>query len=134
MTALGLLRSARFGFLVLASLTACGSGEVKDEHAAPNNEHTTEAVCAPTAPTECPEPAPHFADVAPIFEQRCASCHTGIKDAPWPLDNYEHVVDWASVIRDELLQCLMPPAGSGVEMTPEERQAVLVWVRCGSRE
>lgn len=134
MAALGLLRSLGPGLLILVPLTACGSGEAAGEHAAPSNEHKTQTVCEPTAPSECPEPAPHFPDVAPIFEQRCASCHTGIKDAPWPLDNYEHVVDWASVIRDELLQCLMPPADSDVEMTPEERQAILVWVRCGARK
>lgn len=132
MLALTSFRSALLGMLVFATLPACGSAESKGEPAA--NEHKAQTVCQPTAPTECPEPVPHFVDVAPIFEQRCASCHTGIKDAPWPLDNYEHVVDWASVIRDELLQCLIPPQDSGVEMTPEERQAILVWVRCGALE
>jgi uncharacterized membrane protein len=127
MYALGPVRLSTLALLALASVTACSSSE-------PSNEHAAQAVCAPTAPTECPEPAPHYPDVAPIFERRCASCHTGVKDAPWPLDNYDHVADWALVIRDELLQCLMPPSDSGVAMTPEERQAVLVWVRCGHPE
>jgi uncharacterized membrane protein len=123
----GVLRGVSLGIFALASLTACSSSEA-------SNHHKEQVVCAPTAPTECPEPAPHFPDVAPIFERRCASCHNGTKGAPWPLDTYGHVADWATVIRDELMQCLMPPEDSGVEMTAEERQAILVWVRCGSLE
>jgi len=124
----GPVRLPFLALLALASATACGSGE-------PGNQQATQAVCAPTAPTECPDPAPHYPDVAPIFARRCASCHTaGVKGAPWPLDNYDHVADWATVIRDELMQCLMPPSDSGIAMTPEERQAILVWVRCGHPE
>ncbi|MEI9953480.1 MAG: hypothetical protein WDO74_31990 [Pseudomonadota bacterium] len=116
-------------FLVAAPVTAaaCSSAEATDTH-------TTAAVCAPIAPTECPDPAPHYPDVAPIFARRCASCHTGIADAPWPLDNYEHIADWASVVRDELLRCSMPPADSGVTMAPVERDQILAWVRCGHPE
>ena len=110
--------------LSLLVVTACGSGEASNDQAA-------QAVCAPIAPTECLESAPHYPDVAPIFARRCASCHTGIGDAPWPLDNYEHVVDWASFIRDELLRCSMPPSDSDVSMKPDERDEILVWLRCG---
>ena len=124
---LGLLRASALGVLVLCSLSACGSSEA-------SKQQPVQTVCAPTAPTECPDPSPRYPDVAPIFERRCASCHNGAKDAPWPLDNYDHVADWATVVRDELLYCLMPPPDSGVEMTPDERQAILVWVRCGSPE
>ena len=57
------------GFLLgLSQLPACS--------AASNDGHETEAICTPIAPTECPDPAPHYPDVAPIFERRCASCHT----------------------------------------------------------
>lgn len=127
MVSLGLLRAFGLALLVPVTLAACSSAEVSDVR-------KTQTVCAPTAPSECPNPAPRYADVAPIFEQRCASCHNGAKDAPWPLDTYGHVADWATVVRDELLQCLMPPEDSGVEMPPEERQAILVWVRCGAPE
>ena len=115
------------GFVLgLSQLTACSSGA--------NEGNATEAICAPIAPTECPDPAPHYPDVAPIFESRCASCHTGIGDAPWPLDTYEKVADWAYVVRSRLLNCSMPPADSGVMMMPEERDRILAWVRCGFLE
>jgi len=121
-----MLRSSALALIVLA--TACASSGES------NNGRTEETVCAPIAPTECPDPVPRYPDVAPIFDRRCASCHTGITDAQWPLDNYAHVADWASFIRDELLSCAMPPADSGVTMAPEERDAILVWVRCGYPE
>ncbi len=110
--------------ILFATLAACGSGQSSDEH-------KSQAVCNPVAPTECPDPAPHYPDIAPIFASRCASCHTGTANAQWPLDQYEHVADWASFIHDELLQCTMPPADSGVDMTPDEREQILIWLRCG---
>ncbi len=124
MFALGRPRRSALGLLLLPTALACGSGESGHEHAA-------QAVCAPTAPAACPDPMPHYPDVAPIFERRCASCHTGITDAQWPLNTYEHVADWATVVRDELLQCAMPPSDSGVTLPAEERDQILVWVRCG---
>ena len=111
------------GLLLLTTAIACGSGEAHDDPA-------KQAVCAPIAPTACPDPAPQYADVAPIFEQRCSSCHNDMPGGEWPLDTYEHVVDWGSVVRDELLRCSMPPADSGVSMTSDERQQILAWVRC----
>ncbi|HET7543194.1 MAG TPA: hypothetical protein VFK05_25145 [Polyangiaceae bacterium] len=117
-------RARLVGLCSVSAALACGSGEGSEGHSA------LTTVCAPVAPTECPDPAPTYADVAPIFEHRCASCHTGIGDAPWPLDSYQPVADWALVIRDELLSCSMPPRDSE-GMTAEERQQILVWVRCG---
>jgi len=122
MLGLGSLRAPFAALILLSAVAACSSSEA-DGHAA-------QAVCAPVAPTECPDPAPTYTEVAPIFERRCASCHTGIGDAPWPLDSYEPVADWAGVIRDELMRCSMPPRDSNVGMTSEERQQILVWVLC----
>jgi len=92
--------------------------------------------CGVVGPTACPSPAPRYADVAAIVDQRCAGpCHSGVlADGPWPLTDYDHVADWADVIRGELLGCSMPPADSDVMMTLEERLAVLTWIRCGSPE
>ena len=122
MSALGRSACLVLGLLALA---ACSSSE------GPNDSRRAAAVCTAIAPTECAEPAPHYEDVAPIFERRCASCHNGAAGGPWPLDNYEHVADWALVVRDELVRCAMPPADSGVTITPEERDRILAWVRCG---
>lgn len=87
--------------------------------------------CSVPAPTSCPEPAPHYADVAPIFEQRCVLCHKGDFSGPWPLTDYGHVADWQDSIRSNLLDCSMPPSDAGVPMALEERLAILTWIRCG---
>lgn len=93
------------------------------------------AVCAVMAPTECPAPAPRYRDVATIVEQRCATpCHSGVPDGPWPLIDYEHVADWADVVRASLLDCSMPPADGGVSITTNERLTILAWIRCGFPE
>ncbi len=87
-------------------------------------------MCSVTAPTACPDPAPHYADVAPIFQRRCIICHSGAVDGPWPLTNYEHIADWQDIIRGDMLDCTMPPVDAGVPITREERMAILTWIRC----
>jgi uncharacterized membrane protein len=91
--------------------------------------------CTVAAPTACVDPAPRYADVAPIINQRCASpCHWGMPGGPWPLTDYEHVADWADPVRDEVLHCTMPPPGEQTDMTDAERTAILNWIRCGFSE
>jgi hypothetical protein len=87
-------------------------------------------MCSVTAPTSCPDPPPHYADVAPIFQERCILCHSGTIDGPWPLTDYEHIADWQDIIRGDLLDCTMPPVDAGVPITRDERLAILVWIRC----
>jgi len=93
------------------------------------------AECHVDPPTECPEPPPSYADVEPIFHERCGGdCHTGAPGSEWPLDNYRHVADWNDVIRDELRSCSMPPLDAATSITTEERQAILTWILCGFPE
>lgn len=90
--------------------------------------------CSATAPTACPDPAPRYADVAPVLQAKCVTCHSGVAGGPWPLTNYEHVADWQNEIRAELLDCSMPPADAGAPITKEESTLLLNWVRCGAPE
>jgi hypothetical protein len=110
-------------WLLAAPLAACG--------VTPEPEPIP---CEVTAPTECSDPALRWAHVAPIFENRCASCHDGQPYNPWPLDSYGHVADWYDVVRDMLIDCSMPPADSVEKLPPEERDTILVWIRCGFPE
>lgn len=87
--------------------------------------------CSVMAPTTCPMPSPRYGDVAPIIASRCSGCHGKVWMGPWPLDNYEHVADWADTIRANLVDCTMPPADAGVPMTNTERMEILNWIRCG---
>jgi hypothetical protein len=119
-------RFARAGLLALAcaaAAAACGGGD--DRPAA------RPLTCSVTAPTSCPDPAPRYADIAPIVSRRCVACHWGAIDGPWPLLTYTSIVDWEDLVRGSLLDCSMPPLDSGVVMADEERVAILTWLRCG---
>jgi len=94
----------------------------------------TTVLCEVQAPTTCPDPPVRYGDVSAIFSRRCASCHYGAVNGPWPLLTYSHAADWYDVIRSYMLDCLMPPPGSGVTMPVEERIALLTWIFCGVPE
>jgi len=88
-------------------------------------------VCAIQAPTACPEPAPTYVDVEPIFGARCVVCHDGVANGPWPLNSYGHVASWRDSIRAVLLGCVMPPVDSGMSIPDQESLLILTWIRCG---
>jgi uncharacterized membrane protein len=88
--------------------------------------------CTVEAPTSCPDPAPRFGDVSPIFKKRCASCHVSEWNGPWPLDTYSHIADWADTIRGHLIECSMPPPEAGVPIPNDESELVLTWIRCNT--
>jgi hypothetical protein len=109
--------------LVVLSLVACDA----DEPAAGADAGT----CSVDVPDACAQPSPTFTnDVLPILTARCNSCHVA-DSGIWPLDNYQHVVDWQSALVNDLLNCTMPPADAGT-LPAEERDTILNWVACGS--
>jgi hypothetical protein len=151
------------GFACLIGLGACDSARMSTGDAAPDGPadrlpdsapeadggdadrdgHTRDAgadtvqmppPCTVIAPTSCPDPAPRYADIAPIVGERCVPCHYGMPNGPWPLNSYRHLVDWHDTIPDVLRTCLMPPPDSGMTMTDDERVAILTWLLCGYRE
>src|SRR5438445_12053253 len=49
------------------------------------------AACSVQEPTMCPDPPPHYADVAPIFEERCNTCHPDQSHRPCTLTDYQKI-------------------------------------------
>jgi hypothetical protein len=86
--------------------------------------------CTVVPPTECPNPAPRFDDVAPIFKKRCATCHISDWTGPWPLDSYSHIADWAAEIRGQLGTCSMPPPEAGTPLPNDESEKIMTWILC----
>jgi uncharacterized membrane protein len=119
------------GALALAG--ACSGGGVTSGPS-PSGSAAAPLVCDVTLPTSCTDSTLRYADVAPIFEQRCLGCHSGDPGGPWPLTAYEHVADWASAIRGQMAMCSMPPVDAGIAMPADEREKILLWIRCGARE
>ncbi len=101
------------------------TGEISDATAG----ETSALACSVMDPTSCPDPAPHYADVAPIFQSRCVSCHSG-DSGPWPLTDYGSILAWEDIVRSDLLGCTMPPPDAGISMTRDEQIAILTWIRC----
>lgn len=101
-----------------------------------------EGGCNVSAPTSCPDDPPTYADVQPIFEERCIVCHTSDNDNTmcpmpgqcWSLEEYGHVRDWAPEIKTQVLECRMPLPTAGITMTNTEREEILTWLRCGAPE
>ena len=88
--------------------------------------------CPPPLSTVCAAPPPSYAnDIVPILDARCNGCHDpAIPDGPWPLHDYQDVIDWKGVVVDSLLNCAMPPADSPTTLPEVERQRLFAWVAC----
>jgi cytochrome c5 len=125
--AVGSMTHRRGAWLMVAALNLEGCGDPA------KTGPTQPAECHATRVTECPSAAPVYADVEPLFQDVCSTCHSE-PGGPWPLDDYAHVADWQDVIRDDLLTCAMPPPDSAVSLADTDRQLILTWIRCGYRE
>jgi len=130
------LPAARLHLLVgLVLLTGCVACSSERGDTQTSLEQQIEQRCAVDPPTKCPESPPVYADVAPLIDRTCNSCHTpDDPEGPWPLVSYSHIVAWGSLVRDELLQCTMPPLDDDVDFSPEDRLLLMTWVRCGFPE
>lgn len=129
--------------LLAAALAACdsndGSGAGSGGGAGDSGDGDGDgADCDLTAPTACPSDMPTYADVEPIFAERCVVCHAGpsgeMCPTCWSLERHVDIKHWTMQIRNQMLQCAMPPVTSGMTMPDAERMKILEWLRCGAPE
>ena len=82
-----------------------------------------------------------YADILPILQKHCQSCHRPGQIAPFPLLTYEQARPWSKSIREAVLTRRMPPwsADSHVgrfandrSLSPREIETVRRWVEDGS--
>jgi hypothetical protein len=88
--------------------------------------------------------APTFSrDVAPIFYNKCVSCHRPGEVAPMSLITYRDVRPWAGAIREKVTSRVMPPwhadrqYGSfrnDLSLTQREIDTIAAWVGAGASE
>lgn len=112
------LRVALFGIGVSFSASGCGS-DLPD--------------------VDCnAQPVPTFGEVTAL--QKCTECHSSMRsgaarrEAPGSVnfDTYEAAKGKAEEGAEEVYGGDMPPEGSGVSLTAEEKQQFYVWALCGT--
>ncbi len=89
--------------------------------------------------------APTFTrDVAPIFQEKCQSCHRPDSIAPMSLQTYQESRPWAKAIRERVISRNMPPwhidKTVGIQhfandrsLTDEQIQTIVRWVDGGAQ-
>src|SRR5262245_31609113 len=88
--------------------------------------------------------APTFTrNVAPIFYEKCVSCHRPGEVAPMPLITYRDVRPWARAIREKVSRRVMPPwhadrqygtFRNDLSLTQREIYTITAWVDAGASE
>lgn len=122
--------------LLLAASVAIGCAPPPSTSDAGSDAAPPDPSCPFIDASTCQQPVPSYTtDVVPILDKRCNStCHApGV--GPWPLTNYQDVLDWADIIGGYIEQCGMPPPDAGAgdgNMTDQERALVLNWLACGA--
>jgi hypothetical protein len=79
---------------------------------------------------------PNFAaEVKPLLEQRCFSCHSGDGEAAESHDfsKPETLRAQRTDIADEVSSCSMPPPGKP-QLSDGEASTLLRWVACGGKQ
>jgi mono/diheme cytochrome c family protein len=90
------------------------------------------------------KPAPTFTkDIAPIFFDRCVSCHRDGNVAPMSLMTYSETRPWIKSIRERVVAHAMPPWTADPayghflndrELTQEQIDTIKTWVDTGAKE
>jgi len=82
-------------------------------------------------------------DVAPIFYNKCVSCHRAGEVAPMSLITYRDARPWASAIREKVTTRVMPPwhadrqygtFRNDLSLTQREIDTIAAWVGAGAAE
>ena len=111
--------------LLTASATGCGGERIVGQQASAVfvcHDVDAGATCAGDT----------YATVKPILDRACVPCHfSDDVDAGsnWPLTTYSDIQAWDDTIRLDILDCSMPPPGSGFTMTDKERARVMNWIK-----
>src|SRR6186713_2949226 len=96
------------------------------------------AAAADTAPT-------FTKDIAPIFQEKCQSCHRPDSIAPMSLITFQEVKPWAKAIRERVISRNMPPwhidKTVGIQhfandrsLSEEQIQTIVRWVDGGAQQ
>jgi mono/diheme cytochrome c family protein len=91
-------------------------------------------VAKPSASCDGP-PTTYVADVRPLLERRCLSCHAngGVAADDHDFSHVETLRAQRQSLADEVAERAMPPKGQP-QLTDAEAQLLLRWAACGAAE
>src|SRR2546423_12808856 len=101
------------------------------------------AASFPAAAADAPKSPTFTKDVAPIFQQKCESCHRPDNMAPMSLTTYEEARPWAKSIAARISALQMPPwhidKTIGIQkfkndrsLSDEQIETIVNWVNAGA--
>jgi hypothetical protein len=108
---------------------ACGS----------SNQLSTDQ-CSQNVTATCPaSPPSYLADIAPLIQARCATCHgPGGEEEDRNLTTYAGIVSLRDDVQNEVGTCDMPPeedmddSKGIIALTADEQKLLLTWLACGA--
>ncbi|HYL39275.1 MAG TPA: cytochrome c [Bryobacteraceae bacterium] len=97
----------------------------------------------PSVGTQSSKPVTFTKDIAPIFQEKCQSCHRKDSMAPMSLVTYEETRPWARSIKERVIKRQMPPwhldKSVGIQkfqndmsLSDEQIAVIAKWVDSGS--
>ncbi len=128
------------GFTIVAVLTlagvfaACASdGATSKVVIAEKTDAGVVPACGSDETPTCPSPKPSYkADITPILNAECNTCHIGGPTGPWPLSDYQSLLDWKLQVLGDMLHCTMPPEDAGHKISDADRAKLIGWLACGA--
>jgi uncharacterized membrane protein len=117
----------RFTLFLCIPLVACGS---------PANRAGAETTCTAKLPPndDCDTESPSYAaDIAPLVETHCLSCHyAGNPNSSVVLETQSQLSRQVGLVETQLYRCEMPPS-DGEALDTNDREELLKWLVCGAR-
>ena len=112
-----------------------------EEFTAPETLEVGQPINYAAANNHRQHPPGYEADIAPIIEENCASCHRESGIAPFSMDSYSMIRGWSPMIREVVMTKRMPPGqidphiGSfenDMLLADSEQQTLLHWIEAGA--
>ena len=90
------------------------------------------------------QPVSYTADVAPILERNCVSCHNDGGIGPWSMSSHAMVRGWSPMMREVVMTQRMPPGridthvgkpiSNASGLTTAEQQLLIDWIDQGAKK
>lgn len=103
----------------------------------PASTYPVEALAAPVMPAL----ASYASDIAPLLQEKCASCHRPGGIGPWAMTSHQMIQGFSPMIREVVLTRRMPPWHADpqvnrfkhdMSLSIEQAQALVQWIDAGA--